>query len=66
MTNNGKEEPVCNDKIYFKVGMKNIMRYIYTTKYKIILKIFHFKEMRSILGQSCYRYFSTQLKWQFM
>ena len=32
MTNNGKEEPVCNDKIYSKVGMKNIMRYIYTTK----------------------------------
>ena len=41
MTNNGKEKPVCNDKIHFRNGMKNIMKYKYSTfrAYKIILKI---------------------------
>ena len=32
MTNNRKEKPVYNDKIHFKDGMKNIMKYKYSTK----------------------------------
>ena len=32
MTNNRKDKPVCNDKIYFKDGMKNIMRYKNSTE----------------------------------
>ena len=52
MTNNGKEKPVCNDKIHFRNGMKNIMKYKDTTKDYGLTRSF----LKSKIFRKCHQY----------